>query len=116
MAKLAITISFNENCGSLRARFLFGRIWNRACKRTGRKFNKPKGYGAVDWTKRDMTHIHLIADIEHNTKWFLECLQESCKHFQERFESWSKVIPDDQLIPYMRYIESKRIAKTEIVW
>ena len=116
--KLAITISFNENCGQERSRFLFGIIWSRACKRTygNKKHLRPKGYGAVDWTQNEKSHIHLIANIEHNTKWFLECLQESCKHFQKRFESWSKVLPEDQVIPYMKYIGSKRIAKTEIVW
>ena len=114
--KHAITISFNENCGSERARFLFGRIWNRACKRTGRKFARPRGLGAVDRGVKEKTHIHIIAELDHLKDWFLQCLQESCQHFNERFESWSKVIPDDQVIPYLRYIESKRIAKTAIVW
>jgi len=119
MAKFAITISFNEHCGSERSRFLFARIWNRACKRAygKKKHLRPLGYGAVDWTNRDMSHIHVMALLDNRQDWFLECLQESCKHFQRRFESWSKQIQtEDEEIQYMKYIESKRIAKTEIVF
>lgn len=118
MAKHAITISFNENCGVERSRFLFARIWSRACKRAyGKKRHlRPVGYGALDKSRREMTHIHILADIEHCTEWFLECLQESCQHFNPRFVSWHKVLPEDEQIGYIRYIESKRITKYNIIW
>jgi len=114
--KHAITISFNEDCGQERARFLFSRIWSRACKRTGRKFNRPVGYGAIDRGVNHKTHIHVIAELEHLQDWFLECLQESCKHFNRRFESWSKILPEDEEIGYFRYIDSKRMANNSVIW
>ena len=114
--KYAITISFNEDCGQERARFLFGRIWSRACKRTGKKFTAPKGYGSIDRGVKQKTHIHLVVTVAQLKDWFFECLQESCKHFNERFESWNKEIPKGEEIGYFRYIDSKRMAGNSVTW
>ncbi|OUU28933.1 MAG: hypothetical protein CBB97_03405 [Candidatus Endolissoclinum sp. TMED37] len=117
MAKFAITLSFNEQCGTDRARYLTALILNRAGNKTfGRRHKKDniKTIGAVDSTHRQMTHIHIMATIHKHTADFAVNLQESCKHFNERFESFIEPVHDE--VAYLRYISSKRITNNTVIW
>ena len=118
MAIRAITIKYHERCGITRSKWLFGRIWSRACKRAygKRRHQRPIGFGCVDYSQREQSHLHLYMNIEYSEAWFLECLQESCQHFSQRYTVWHKVLPQDERIGYIKYIQSKHFTNNELVW
>jgi len=121
--EFAITLSFNENAGIDRSKYLSRLILNRAANKTfGRrgKTHAIKTYGCIDYTKASQAHTHLLAKLTKSTKdtkpakLFYKNLCEAAKHFGSRFEVF--MAPVTNPLGYHSYICSKHIPNNQFVW